>query len=154
MFLLGKVASKDSFSKMNYQIDLKAISNAISAKPFNIQWSIIQLHDEITPTQLLQTLFDVSGFVDEANVSSIFPIDRPLEEKVFRLVEFLQMLKYKPAANVELCMKDIMQFNRDAILAAMTFLVSDITSHKKRAYLALYLSTPDIPVDFSQDDGI
>jgi intraflagellar transport protein 81 len=146
---------------MNYQVDLKAISKNIALPPFNLSWSIVQLHDEISPTTLLQTVFDVASFIDGANKSSIFPLERPLDEKVLKLCDFLRMLRYKPASTnlyifidcSELCMSDVMQFHPEALLAILTFLLTEIQAHQKRAYLALYLSVPEIPTEFSHDES-
>lgn len=44
--------------------------------------------------------------------------------------------------------------NRDVLLHALYFLVKDLSTHKKRAYLAPFLSTIEIPVEFQQDDGM
>lgn len=81
------------------QVDLKIISTAISSPPFNRRLSIIQLHDELSAAQLLDIIFEVAAFIDEASKPSVFlPDGREIEEKVFRLVEFLRMLKYVEAA--------------------------------------------------------
>ena len=145
---------------MSYQIDLKTISTVISAPPFSKPWSIIQLHDEISPPQLLDTIFGIAAYLDESNKTSVFNQDRPLDDKVPRLIDFLGMLKYQEAnTNTYLLLtsesltNDVMQMARQSLLAVLTFLLKDLATHKKRAYLALYLSIPEIPVDFSQDES-
>ena len=35
----------------------------------------------------------------------------------------------------------------------MSFLLSDVKTHRKRAYLALYLSIPAVPEEFIHDEG-
>lgn len=140
---------------MNYQIDLKAITTAISQPPFSKTWSIIQLHDEIPSNQLLDTIFEVARFIDDANKTSIFNQDRPMEERIFRLCDFLRMLKCKEALdNFDAFVTDVSQMLRESLLSCLTFLLKDLVLHKKRAYLALFLSLPEIPTEFSQDEGI
>jgi intraflagellar transport protein 81 len=42
-------------------------------------------------------------------------------------------------------------FKREQLLSVLYFLVKDLDFHKKRAYLALYLSPPEYPPEFSHD---
>jgi intraflagellar transport protein 81 len=42
---------------------------------------------------------------------------------------------------------------REAILHALNFMLKDLSIHQKRAYLAMYLSIPEIPVEFSNDES-
>ncbi|KAJ3319005.1 Intraflagellar transport protein 81 [Boothiomyces sp. JEL0866] len=139
---------------MTYLIDLKVVSTVISNPPFSKKWSIIQLHDEIPNVQLVQTLFEVAAYIDSANNQSIFLLDRDLEEKALRLCDFMQMLNCKDAQDIDGFLTTVMTPNRQAILYYLTFLLKDLTIHKKRAYLAQFLSIPEIPSEFSQDDVI
>ncbi|KAJ3370708.1 Intraflagellar transport protein 81 [Kappamyces sp. JEL0680] len=140
---------------MALQIDLKVISSAISSPPFEKNWSIIQLHDEISAEQLLATVYEVAAFVDEASSPTVFLQDKEHEEKILRLAEFLQMLKYEPAtSSIDSCVADLMALKRETLLSVLTFFFKDLASHKKRAYLALFLATPDVPADFLHDDVI
>ncbi|KAI8895679.1 hypothetical protein BC833DRAFT_600460 [Globomyces pollinis-pini] len=151
----AKIVVEQTLKIMDYQFDLKALSTAISAAPFSKSWSVIQLHDEITVFQLLSTLFEVATYVDAANVQSIFNLDRDFEEKIFRLWEFLRMLKMKEAlVDTDQLRNDLMNQDRKALLCCLTFLLKDVALHKKRAYLALFLSVPQVPTDFSQDEVI
>jgi intraflagellar transport protein 81 len=80
--------------------DLKIISQTISGEPFNKKWSIIQLHDELTPDQLLQATFEVAAYIDEANKNCAFLQEsKEFQERVYRLVDFLRMLKWSGATN-------------------------------------------------------
>ncbi|KAJ3252478.1 Intraflagellar transport protein 81 [Boothiomyces macroporosus] len=139
---------------MTYLIDLKVVSSVINSPPFSKKWSIIQLHDEIPNIQLVQTLFEVAGYIDSANNQSIFMLDRDLEEKALRLCDFMQMLNCKEAQDIDGFITTVMAPNRQAILYYLTFLLKDLATHKKRAYLAQFLSIPEIPSEFSQDDVI
>jgi hypothetical protein len=79
----------------DYKFDLKLISSSISAHPFSKKWSAIQLHDEVPVDVLLNGVFEIAGHIDTANKTSIFTQDIDLDDKLFRLVEFLKMLKLK-----------------------------------------------------------
>lgn len=48
---------------------------------------------------------------------------------------------------------DLKNQNRIFMFTILHFLLKDLVVLKKRAYLAIYLSSPDIPYDFMQDDG-
>lgn len=81
----------------NSQADLKLLSSVISGPPFNKRWSLIQLHDELSPDQLIGLAFEIAAYIDEANKPSIFSADREFEDRITRLAGFLGMLKYEPA---------------------------------------------------------
>ena len=79
--------------------DLRLVATALSQPPFNKKWSIIQLHDELAGEELLATIFEIATYIDEANKNSVFAVDKEFQEKVYRLSEFLRMLKFEPAVS-------------------------------------------------------
>jgi intraflagellar transport protein 81 len=79
--------------------DLKLVATALSQPPFNKKWSIIQLHDELPVEDLLITIFEIAAYIDESNQPSVFAVDRDFQEKVYRLADFLRMLKFEPAVS-------------------------------------------------------
>jgi intraflagellar transport protein 81 len=143
-----------SFQKMNQQIDLKPVQEVISKAPFLKKYSIIQLHDELSPPLLMGLVFEVAAYIDEANKNSVFLKEIQPEEKVAHLVDFLRMLKYKDANNFDTCFNEFLTLRREAILNSLAFMAKDVELYKKRAYLAQFLSIPDVPTDFIHDDGI
>ncbi|KAJ3287387.1 Intraflagellar transport protein 81, partial [Borealophlyctis nickersoniae] len=142
---------------MTTSSDLKLIVDRLSQPPFSrTTLSVIQLHDELEPFQLLQLLNDVVAHVDDANPSSPhrdadLRVEAP-EDTVWRLGEFLRMLKYKGAADGDAFRQSLLDGDRTTILAALAFLLKDLATHKKRAYLAPFLASVEVPPEFLQDD--
>ncbi|KAJ1341884.1 hypothetical protein BSLG_003537 [Batrachochytrium salamandrivorans] len=143
---------------MDNPADLKILAELLSAPPFSKSWSAIQLHDTVTPIQLLQCANDVVSHLDQANPQSphrnIDVRNEIPEDTVARLSEFLRMLKFKAAqTDIDRFSQKMLDLDRSTLLTVLLFLVKDVQTHKKRAYLALFLSIPDIPTEFSHDDG-
>ena len=86
---------------MSSASDLKFIVERLSAPPFSKTWSVIQLHDEIAPIQLLQTVSDIVASIDQSNPQSphrnVDLRNEQPEDTVARLSEFSRMLKFKLA---------------------------------------------------------
>lgn len=80
--------------------NLKIISLALSEAPFYKSWSIIQLHDEIAPEELLQTIFEILDVIGSSNNQPLFSQDRDKDEKCIKLTGFMQMLQYKESSNL------------------------------------------------------
>ncbi|KAJ3044268.1 Intraflagellar transport protein 81 [Rhizophlyctis rosea] len=136
--------------------DLKLISEKLSEPPFKRSFSVIQLHDELDSFQLLQTLNDVIQYIDNANPNSIhrgtnIRTEIP-DETVARIGDFLRVLKYKGLPEWEEFRTKLLTGDREIILDALAFLLRDVPTHKKRAYLAPYLAAIDVPPEFMQDD--
>jgi intraflagellar transport protein 81 len=143
---------------MSTPSELKFIVESLVSQPFSKTWSVIQLHDDLPAVTLLQCLCDILGYIDEADPVSIFKkVDirnDSSDDFINRLVDFLRMLKMKEAlADGYAVVAGLATSNRSTILKAMYFLLKDLAVHKKRAYLGIYLSSPDIPMEFSQDDS-
>ncbi|KAI8905563.1 hypothetical protein EDD86DRAFT_211793 [Gorgonomyces haynaldii] len=135
--------------------ELKFIVEKLVQAPFSKTWSVIQIHDEIPEQMLLQTLLDVLQYTNEQDALSPFKkVDyrEVNDELLYKIIDFLKMLKFKEIED-PLDWMDLGQ-NRQKLLKALYFLLSDLPSHKKRAYLAIFLSVPPVPVDFAHDDVI
>ncbi|KAL2920089.1 hypothetical protein HK105_200155 [Polyrhizophydium stewartii] len=139
--------------------ELKLIAERLSAPPFSKTWSVIQLHDEVAPVQLLQCVSDIVAHLDQANPQSPHrSVDlrgEMPEDTAGRLAEFLRMLKFKDAVSDFNAFRiALFDMDRTTVLSTLHFLLKDLAFHKKRAYLALFLSMPDVPAEFCQDDVI
>lgn len=144
---------------MSTPSELKFIAESISAAPFSKTWSVIQIHDEFPPQQLFIALVEILAVIDQADATSLFKhVDgrSELTAEIFaKVVEFLCMLKYKPALEDGFALMYAMtNMTRDVFIQCLYFLLKDIAVHKKRAYLGMFLSIPDVPVDFTQDETI
>ncbi|KAI8916880.1 hypothetical protein BC831DRAFT_485830 [Entophlyctis helioformis] len=139
--------------------DLKLVVERLAAPPFSKTWSVIQLHDEVTPVQLLQCVSDIVSHIDQGNPLSPhrnFDLRNELpEDTVARLSEFLRMLKLKEAvADIDGFRQRLFELDRMVLLSVLHFLLKDLAIHKKRAYLAVFLSMPDVPPEFGQDEVV
>lgn len=136
-------------------MDFENISAALCSPPFNKNISIIQLHDELTSIQLIDLVYQVSLYIDEAANPSVFSlVEMDQNEKIAKLVEFLEMLKFPPCNDYESCISLLTALDRSFLISILSFLLADLQVNKKRAYLSLFLAMPAIPVDFIQDDSI
>ncbi|KAJ3123397.1 Intraflagellar transport protein 81 [Nowakowskiella sp. JEL0407] len=145
-FIVDQLTSPP-FSKLN-----GIISTLTSITP-------IQLHDDLPLISLLQVVTDVMAFIDDANSQPGGSLHRGVdlrqeqyEETAARMGDFLRMLKCKSAINREEFIKGIMDGDRGLILSVLYFLLKDYQIHKKRAYLAPYLASIEIPPEYTQDD--
>lgn len=79
--------------------NLKLIVEKLAAPPFSKTLSIIQIHDELTFSDLLRCTFDVLAYIDEADTYSIFKnFDARIDISsviIESISDFLHMLKFK-----------------------------------------------------------
>ncbi|KAI9209448.1 uncharacterized protein BJ171DRAFT_564624 [Polychytrium aggregatum] len=137
--------------------DLRLVAEKLSAPPFNITCTPIALHDDVPTVQLVQIASNVMAYIDEANPHSMHRgVDlrkEPPEDTAYRFGEFLRLLKFKDAYDGELFSKYIVEGSRPCLLDILYFLLKDLATHKKRAYLAPYLAVVDVPPEYMQDEG-
>ncbi|KAI8590958.1 hypothetical protein BDZ88DRAFT_412911 [Geranomyces variabilis] len=140
---------------MSAQPDLKLIASILGAPPFSKQYSAIQLHDEVPVVQLMQLISDAIATIEETNpLSQHQKVDmrnEDPEESVVRIASFLQLLKYK-AGDMDVFCQKMLDGDRTTILAVLHFLLKDLALHKKRAYLAPFLASVDVPAEFGHDE--
>ncbi|KAI9105390.1 hypothetical protein DFS34DRAFT_599192 [Phlyctochytrium arcticum] len=143
---------------MSAPLDLKLVVSALAAPPFNRNFSSIQLHDEVPVFNLLQLLTDVMAAVDQQNANSthrgVDLRNEDPQESVLRMVAFLQLLKWKEAADAEALSQRMLDGDRGTILRALQYLLKDFNTHKKRAYLAPFLAAIDVPSEFTMDEAM
>jgi intraflagellar transport protein 81 len=144
--------------------ELKFIVETLVNPPFSKTWTVIQLHEELPLLTLLQVMCDIVAFIDDADPTSCFrKVDarKDMNEEYFsRLGDFLRMLKMKEAL-VDGGFEMIAS-KRETLIITIFFLLNDLATHKKRAYLGIYLSLPgrnvgfilDIPLEFIHDESI
>jgi intraflagellar transport protein 81 len=148
--------------------ELKFIVETLVNPPFSKTWTVIQLHEELPSITLLQVLCDILAFIDDADPTSCFrKVDarKDVSEEYFgRVGDFLRMLKMKEALvdGGYTFHQEMVASKRETLIITIFFLLNDLVTHKKRAYLGIYLSLPgrnfvfiiDIPSDFIHDETI
>ncbi|KAJ3316717.1 Intraflagellar transport protein 81 [Blyttiomyces sp. JEL0837] len=138
--------------------DLKLVVEKLSQPPFNRNFSVIQLHDELPIPALVQLVTDVAAFLDDTGpLPTIHKVDIRNEEPestAWRIGDFLRILKYKGAADLVNLRQQIQNGDRNLLLDILYFMIKDINMHKKRAYLATFLEIIDVPPEYLQDDTI
>ncbi|KAI9017177.1 hypothetical protein BC832DRAFT_596490 [Gaertneriomyces semiglobifer] len=142
---------------MDGTVDLKLVSERLAGPPFRRHYSVIQLHDELPVFQLMQLLSDAMAAIDEGNPQSPHKdVDLRNEDPndtIGRMLDFFQLLKWKEARDADSLGQKLANGDRPTILSALHFLLKDMESHQKRAYLAPFLAGIDIPPEFSHDEG-
>lgn len=86
---------------MTTPTELADLCDLLYQPPFKKQYTVIQLHDELSDFELVSLIHDVMLAIDEVNPNSIHKrvVDIRNEEQedtVWRVTEFLKLLKYKP----------------------------------------------------------
>lgn len=46
-----------------------------------------------------------------------------------------------------------MSLDKDSILHIIDYLLSNLDTYKQRTYLSIFLTFPDIPIEYSQDES-
>ena len=70
-----------------------------------------------------------------------------------RIIQFLHVLAYKPG-DPSTFMMNLFNGDRDVCYALMEWLLKSLDAHKKRAYLAPYLTEIDVPQDLFADEMV
>jgi intraflagellar transport protein 81 len=83
-------------------------------------------------------------------------VDMTREDPVMaqnRIIQFLHVLAYKPG-DPSTFMMNLFNGDRDVCYALMEWLLKSLDAHKKRAYLAPYLTEIDVPQDLFADEMV
>ncbi|KAL6632299.1 hypothetical protein U3516DRAFT_532105 [Neocallimastix sp. 'constans'] len=137
-------------------LDTKVIAEKLSKPPFNKNYSVIDIHDKFTSFQLFEIINEVLIYIDDSptSVHRVNLRTEPPENTVQRIVDFLYLLKYKPSIDRNPNLKaELLDGDRHSLQCILYFLLNQLETHKKRAYLAPFLSVIVIPPEFFQDDG-
>lgn len=132
---------------------LKCISDNLALPPYNKKLSIYDLHDKLEFTDLAQLVWDVSCNILSSNNSEIKYTNIKNEDIdliVKKMSEFLSMLGY---LEVEVFVCSFELRSKQPALDVLYYLLSNIESHNKRAYLSNYLMPVSIPEEFMYQDG-
>ncbi|KAJ1501602.1 Intraflagellar transport protein 81, partial [Coelomomyces lativittatus] len=141
-------------------LDLRFIADALARPPFNMQHTVIALHDEMEHPELVALINDVLSHIDASNPISPHKIDLRNELPAVtaqRMSEFLiNALKFDFALHTAatLSQKIVSGDDRTLMLQILYFLLKDIEAHKKAAYLDRFCGIMQIPVEFSVDESI
>ncbi|KAJ3191226.1 Intraflagellar transport protein 81 [Irineochytrium annulatum] len=139
-------------------MDVKLIADKLTQPPFSKNYSVIQLHDEVPVHTLLQLITDAAATIDDGP-NSVHKVDIRMEEPeatAWRISDLLRVLKFRGASGADSAAlrQKLVGEERELFLEVLGFLLKDLATHKKRAYLAQYLETVEIPPDYMHDDAI
>lgn len=139
---------------MSSTTELKCIADGLQELPFKKKYTIYDIHDKLTYTDLLQLAWDVACHIN-ANPSplGIKPQDiksEDLMEVVRKLSVFLDILNYTRLQEFN---ESINTQTNEPLLNVLYFLLKNIVKHTKRAYLSYYLTFLDIPEEFMYHEG-
>eukprot|EP01112_Ceratiomyxa_fruticulosa_P010624 TRINITY_DN2819_c0_g1_i1.p1 TRINITY_DN2819_c0_g1~~TRINITY_DN2819_c0_g1_i1.p1 ORF type:complete len:260 (-),score=47.84 TRINITY_DN2819_c0_g1_i1:86-865(-) len=130
--------------------EIQYIVFALNQAPFNKDLTLVSF-DEKTPLELLQLLNDV--FVEVSTDHNIDLRDETIEMTIERFISFLWVLKYKPNVQDPYIFKTgLTAGDKHIIHPILLWLLQRIPDLRKRAYLAKYLITIEVPTDMITDD--
>ncbi|KXS18479.1 hypothetical protein M427DRAFT_96171 [Gonapodya prolifera JEL478] len=139
-------------------IDVRILSNELSAAPLSLSVTPLQLDSLWSPSQLIQLTSDAIARIDSQNPNSPHAdVDVALEPQdvtASRLTEFLLMLKFHLALSDPTELQRLLTIpDRPTLLLCLSFLARDAETHSTRAYLARFLAEPDVPAEYREHEG-
>lgn len=136
--------------------DLRLVVERLQQPPFNLILTAIQLHDDIPYMQLIQIVSDVMAHIDESNTQSFHKgVDlraESQEDTIARLTDFLRLLKCKDVNDSQSFRQALLNGDKMILLDILYFLIKDLETHQKRAYLAPFLATIEVPPEYLTED--
>ena len=129
---------------------IREIVRLLNDPPFAKNLSLVTF-DEKQPHQLMLLLNEVLGEIDASQ-----QVDMTREDPVMaqnRIIQFLHVLAYRPSDPGTFAM-NLFNGERDVCYELLEWLLKSLDEHKKRAYLAPYLTEIDVPQDLFSDEMV
>jgi intraflagellar transport protein 81 len=132
-------------------MDLKVIIESLNAAPFSMALTLVDLHRK-TPLELLQVVNDVFADIDSQQRSDLR--DEAQEAMAHRMLEFVLILNYKHDMDISEFQEAFLTGRTNVVYPFLLWCLERRESLKKRAYLARYLKTVDIPEEYFADETV
>jgi intraflagellar transport protein 81 len=130
--------------------DIKEIVLMLNEPPFQSKISLVDL-DEYNTFELGDLVFKIFKFLNpDININAKAT---PPADIIFHVSEFLRVLSYESDFG-EPWQNGLLNGDRKVIYPIYYFLLKNLQPLKKRAYLAKFLVTLDVPAEFSGDPEI
>eukprot|EP01050_Picozoa_sp_SAG11_P024293 SAG11_NODE_5130_length_1656_cov_1.316635_1_plen_480_part_10 len=130
--------------------EIRAIVDRLNEPPFDKGYSLVKF-DEQQPHQLMLLLNEVLGEVDAKQ-----KVDMTREDPIMaqnRIIQFLHVLAYKPQDPSTFAM-NLFNGEKPILYPLLHWLLTGFEGHKKRAYLAPYMTEVDVPQELFADNMV
>jgi intraflagellar transport protein 81 len=130
--------------------EIRAIVDRLNEPPFDKGFSLVKF-DEQQPHQLMLLLNEVLGELDPKQ-----KVDMTREDPIMaqnRIIQFLHCLAYRPEDPSTFAMY-LFNGEKHIIYPLLEWLLTGYDGHKKRAYLAPYMTEVDVPQELFSDETV
>ena len=128
--------------------EIAFIVERLRLPPFDLDIDLVSL-DEKTAPELLQIFASVVTAIDKQAGSSLAADQSP--DSAVRVMELLSSLNFKSVLGAEEFISGILSASKVVIYPALVWLLKDVETFKKRAYLARFLRKIEIPEQFAAE---
>lgn len=132
--------------------EIRFIVDRLCAAPFNKSLTLVTF-DELGPYDLLSLLNEVFGELDPRH-KKVDLRDESQDQLSARFLEFLKILKYSPPPNIKDFATALVKGQRTAAYHVLHWVLNRLDPLKKRAYLARFLVSVDIPAAYLHDESV
>jgi len=131
--------------------ELRFIVDALNQAPFNMSLTMVAL-DEKTNFDLIELFNEILTHLNKQH-----DVDLREEQddvRVFRWVEFLQLMRFQLPADMEGFREGLKNGDRNTIYPLLYWMLGKFPQLQKRAYLARFLANIECPAEFLQDENL
>jgi intraflagellar transport protein 81 len=128
---------------------LPFVVERLKQPPFNQRIATLAEFDGRTSMELLDTLCEILIAINP-DMSDIK--NNPTEERINRIIHFLQLMKFSiPGDQIDQFQDILLSGDKDTLISIIHWNLQKFDHLKKRAYLSKYLLPIDVPSDFLGD---
>lgn len=131
--------------------EIAFIVERLRLPPFDLDIDLVSLDEKSAP-ELLGIFASVVAVIDKQTGSALSADPSP--ESALRVMELLSSLNFKSLLGAEDFINGIIAGSKVAVYPALVWLLKDVETFKKRAYLARYLRKIDIPEQFAAEPEV
>ena len=131
--------------------EIAFIVERLRLPPFDLDIDLVSLDEKSAP-ELLDIFASVVAVIDKQTGSALSADPSP--ESALRVMELLSSLNFKSLLGAEDFINGIIAGSKVAVYPALVWLLKDVETFKKRAYLARYLRKIDIPEQFAAEPEV
>jgi intraflagellar transport protein 81 len=132
--------------------EIRFIVDSLCAAPFNKSLTLVTF-DELGPYDLLNLTNEVFGHLDPRH-KKVDLRDENQDQLAARFLEFLKILKYNPPPNIKDFPTALVKGQRGAVYHVLHWVLNRLESLQKRAYLARFLVSVEIPPAYLHDESV
>lgn len=131
--------------------DIRFIVETLNRPPFNETLTLVTFN-QLSPLELLQIVNNVFGEIDSKQKRDLR--DEATDASAQRMLEFLAVLRYRFPTEMAEFKDAFMRGGQEVIYPMLLWMLNRMDDLKKRAFLARYLKTVDVPEEFFADQVV